>query len=50
MDFCSPQDLFQGVQFIRLFIIDGLDPGVDEHLETVDAGGVGDVDRGVLDA
>lgn len=49
MDFGGAQDFFQRVEFIGFFIIDVLDPSVDEHLETVDARSVGDVDRGVFD-
>ena len=43
-------DLVQGMQFVGLFVVDVGDACVDENLEAMDAGGVGDVDRGVLDA
>lgn len=37
------------MKFIGDFIIDLLDAGIDEDLETVNAGGVGNVDRGIFD-
>lgn len=41
MDVGVTEDLFQRVEFIGALIVDLLDPGVDEDLDAVDAGGVG---------
>lgn len=38
------------MQLIRDFIVDVFDPSIDEDFEAVDARGVGDVDRRILDA
>src|SRR5215510_12147460 len=43
------QELLQRVKLVLALVEHTPDAGVDEHLETMDARGVGDVDVGVLD-
>jgi len=44
------QQLFQGMQLIRLQIEDVFEAGIHQNLETVNAGRVGNVNRAVFDA
>src|SRR5579884_985941 len=45
-----PQQLAQRVELVLALVEDAADAGVDEHLEAVNAGGVGDVDVRAADA
>lgn len=49
MDPGIAQNLFQGVELVRRFIVDGLDAGIDEDLDAVDARSMGHVDGRVFD-
>ncbi len=49
MDPGIAQNLFQGIELVRRFIVDGLDAGINEDLDAVDAGSMGHVDGRVFD-
>jgi len=43
------EQFFEGVELIGFFVVDVFNTGIDQDLKTVDAGCVGNINRGVFD-
>ncbi len=50
MDLRGAQDFIERVKLVRTLVVDRFNAGIYEHLQTMNAGRMGNVDRGVFDA